>query len=176
MAAHESPRTTKLYDRTGDEITLDEVERITIWARAWNGGVLGFAPRPPECSRKVLIWNPRGMASRVLSRPRPATFRSLVDAVVGRSDRFDGGFSPLVSLWFCCSPILGINGINDLHIFRPSTPATCDAENGGSVPHVNQRKAGALCRFALCGYQFSPPWGELRAWPALRRQALPEFR
>ena len=30
MAAHESPRTTKLYDRTGDEITLDEVERIII--------------------------------------------------------------------------------------------------------------------------------------------------
>jgi hypothetical protein len=30
MAAHERPRTTKLYDRTGDEITLDEVEQITI--------------------------------------------------------------------------------------------------------------------------------------------------
>jgi integrase/recombinase XerD len=30
MAAHESPRTTKLYDRTGDEITRDEVERIAI--------------------------------------------------------------------------------------------------------------------------------------------------
>jgi integrase len=30
MAAHESPRTTKLYDRTGDEVTFDEVERITI--------------------------------------------------------------------------------------------------------------------------------------------------
>ena len=30
MAAHESPRTTKLYDRTGDTITLDEVERIAI--------------------------------------------------------------------------------------------------------------------------------------------------
>jgi site-specific recombinase XerD len=30
MAAHESPRTTKLYDRTRDAITLDEVERITI--------------------------------------------------------------------------------------------------------------------------------------------------
>jgi integrase/recombinase XerD len=29
-AAHESPRTTRLYDRTGDEITLDEVERINI--------------------------------------------------------------------------------------------------------------------------------------------------
>jgi hypothetical protein len=30
LAAQESPRTTKLYDRMGDEITLDEVERITI--------------------------------------------------------------------------------------------------------------------------------------------------
>jgi integrase/recombinase XerD len=30
IANHESPRTTKLYDRTGDEITLDEVERIAI--------------------------------------------------------------------------------------------------------------------------------------------------
>lgn len=30
MAAHESPRTTKLYDRTSDAITLDEVERIAI--------------------------------------------------------------------------------------------------------------------------------------------------
>lgn len=30
IAAHESPRTTKLYDRTGDEITLDEIERIQI--------------------------------------------------------------------------------------------------------------------------------------------------
>ena len=30
IAAHESPRTTKLYDRTSDELTLDEIERITI--------------------------------------------------------------------------------------------------------------------------------------------------
>jgi integrase len=30
IAAHESPRTTKLYDRTSDEITLDEVEKIRI--------------------------------------------------------------------------------------------------------------------------------------------------
>lgn len=30
IAAHESPRTTKLYDRTSDEITLNEVERIVI--------------------------------------------------------------------------------------------------------------------------------------------------
>jgi hypothetical protein len=30
IAAHESPRTAKLYDRTRDDITLDEVERIAI--------------------------------------------------------------------------------------------------------------------------------------------------
>lgn len=30
IAAHESPRTTKLYDRTGDEVSLDEIERIVI--------------------------------------------------------------------------------------------------------------------------------------------------
>jgi integrase len=30
IAAHESPRTTKLYDRTDDTLTLDEIERIAI--------------------------------------------------------------------------------------------------------------------------------------------------
>lgn len=30
IANHESPRTTKLYDRTNDEVTLDEIERILI--------------------------------------------------------------------------------------------------------------------------------------------------
>jgi integrase len=30
MANHESAKTTKLYDRRDDELTLDEVERITI--------------------------------------------------------------------------------------------------------------------------------------------------
>jgi len=30
IAAHESPRTTKLYDRTSDQVTLDEVERIVL--------------------------------------------------------------------------------------------------------------------------------------------------
>jgi len=30
IAAHESPRTTKLYDRTGDEISLDEINKIRI--------------------------------------------------------------------------------------------------------------------------------------------------
>ena len=30
IAAHESVRTTKLYDRTSDAITLNEIERIII--------------------------------------------------------------------------------------------------------------------------------------------------
>ena len=30
IAAHESPRTTKLYDRTNDQISVDEIERIEI--------------------------------------------------------------------------------------------------------------------------------------------------
>jgi hypothetical protein len=30
MAAHESSRTTGLYDRRKDEVTLDEVERIIL--------------------------------------------------------------------------------------------------------------------------------------------------
>ncbi len=30
IAGHESPRTTKLYDRTSDEMSLDEIERIRI--------------------------------------------------------------------------------------------------------------------------------------------------
>jgi hypothetical protein len=30
MAAHESPRTTKLYDRTKERLTQDEVERICL--------------------------------------------------------------------------------------------------------------------------------------------------
>ena len=30
MAAHESARTTGLYDRRGDDISLDEVEKIQV--------------------------------------------------------------------------------------------------------------------------------------------------
>jgi len=30
MAAHDSPRTTKLYDRTKERITQDEVERVRL--------------------------------------------------------------------------------------------------------------------------------------------------
>ena len=30
IAAHESPRTTKLYNRTDDQLTLDEIEKISV--------------------------------------------------------------------------------------------------------------------------------------------------
>ena len=30
MAGHESARTTKLYDRRDDQLTLDEIERVSI--------------------------------------------------------------------------------------------------------------------------------------------------
>jgi hypothetical protein len=30
IAAHESPRTTKLYDRTNDQVSLDEIDKIRI--------------------------------------------------------------------------------------------------------------------------------------------------
>ena len=30
IAAHASPKTTKLYDRTADTVTVDEIERIVI--------------------------------------------------------------------------------------------------------------------------------------------------
>ena len=30
IAAHESPRTTKLYDRTDDEVTVEDIEKIDL--------------------------------------------------------------------------------------------------------------------------------------------------
>ena len=49
IAAHESPRTTKLYDRTSEQITLDEIERIAIYA------LYGLRPdRPPLTAAESL--------------------------------------------------------------------------------------------------------------------------
>ena len=30
IAGHESPRTTKLYDRTADEMTIEDIEKVGI--------------------------------------------------------------------------------------------------------------------------------------------------
>ncbi len=70
MAGHESPRTTKLYDRTKDEITLSEVERTPLWtfdpklrwclsfvayARFRARGVIGADPTCPCSPRKIVL-------------------------------------------------------------------------------------------------------------------------
>ena len=31
IAAHESPRTAKLYDKADDQLTLDGIEKIKVW-------------------------------------------------------------------------------------------------------------------------------------------------
>jgi hypothetical protein len=49
MAAHESPRTTKLYDRRGDEITLDEVYPGLSVGLGQSGVVIG-----PMCICSIL--------------------------------------------------------------------------------------------------------------------------
>jgi hypothetical protein len=38
--SHESPRTTKLYERTSDEIALDQIERIGILQSLLEDSVL----------------------------------------------------------------------------------------------------------------------------------------
>ena len=40
MAAHKSPRTTKLYDRTDDKIMLEEVERIALFDLFCSGPII----------------------------------------------------------------------------------------------------------------------------------------
>ena len=40
MAAQESPETTKLYDRMGDALTLEEVERIKLARPRASGRLL----------------------------------------------------------------------------------------------------------------------------------------
>jgi site-specific recombinase XerD len=71
MADHASPRTTQLYDRTGDEVTLDEVERIAIWlAGAYGPGVTFTIGRsnPASSSSAVL---PHNRLLSTLSRYSP---------------------------------------------------------------------------------------------------------
>jgi integrase len=51
MENHESARTTGLYDRRGDQISLDEVERILIWMswRLTEDNDQAFAPLKNHC-------------------------------------------------------------------------------------------------------------------------------
>jgi len=90
MAAHESPRTTKLYDRTKERLTLDEVVIEVIGQKTgvepgWGAGppepgeaadsppTTGYADNeikiPPtchhgECRRKIRVTRPIGTKKR----------------------------------------------------------------------------------------------------------------
>jgi hypothetical protein len=67
MAAHESPRTTKLYDRTGDAIPLDEVERMRIEGTE-STTAASHAVRPPPLGGPSPAGWPRASWTRA-SRP-----------------------------------------------------------------------------------------------------------
>ena len=61
MAAHESARTTKLYDRRNDQVTLDQVERIVLNSRE-DSHSSSVAPRVSyaliSASRKTCVSPP----------------------------------------------------------------------------------------------------------------------
>ena len=53
IAAHESPRTTKLYDRTSDDVTVEDIEKVWVRLRLSGraptkplGAILATAPQP----------------------------------------------------------------------------------------------------------------------------------
>ena len=60
IAAHESPRTTKLYDRTADEVTVEDIKTIGIRGGLPNDrkrdAVFASASQPPDSrSRPMLL-------------------------------------------------------------------------------------------------------------------------
>ena len=48
IAGHESPRTTQLYDRTADDITVEDIEgiRVSLGVRDWRSTACGSPGRP----------------------------------------------------------------------------------------------------------------------------------
>ena len=81
MAAHESPRTTKLYDRTEERLTQDEVERIRLVSDEAST-IAGAIPRSDICHRSttsadITRWRSPGLGRQV------AQLRATVDHPVG---------------------------------------------------------------------------------------------
>jgi integrase/recombinase XerD len=58
IAAHEAPRTTKLYDRTTDQVSLDEIERAA-------GRRLLAHSQPIHCSERIYAGSMHGMPSGI---------------------------------------------------------------------------------------------------------------
>src|SRR5207249_782030 len=82
IAAHESPRTAKLYDRTGDEITLDEVERALHKKCIAGAHRAPLQSRTPSCravyDRPGFFVQSRSSGSRFNA---PLLFRSRSDGL-----------------------------------------------------------------------------------------------
>jgi hypothetical protein len=55
IAAHDSSRATGLYDRRGDGVSLDEVERIVIWNYWPVDGELLPPPLKPDLYTKSIL-------------------------------------------------------------------------------------------------------------------------
>jgi hypothetical protein len=83
MAAHESARTTMLYDRRSDKITLDEVERIVLQViprpAAFRGGE--FTRQALAASTRRRCYDRTRASSRFTMNPRDDIRPNLVKAI-----------------------------------------------------------------------------------------------
>lgn len=111
MAAHESARTTGLYDRRSDEVSLDEVERIGIQSD-WSW--IAQCQRARLLSRLPPTDNFDNATNEMVRRLILLFFRRIVEAA------FQGGsslcrYSPLASTW----------GRRRLTLWHSEQPASC---------------------------------------------------
>jgi hypothetical protein len=94
MAAHESPRTTKLYDRRNDVVSLDEVEKVVFSNMAKTRGKRVKPPRGINVKQFVgfagmlLAWSaaaeqPGNVAAHSTTFTRPGMSRSGHDGATG---------------------------------------------------------------------------------------------
>ena len=70
MANHASTRTTQLYDRRGDKITLDEIERVAIRVRSRPSTTVDHSWVPPRRSSSSRA-SDTAAASAVPLLPKP---------------------------------------------------------------------------------------------------------
>jgi hypothetical protein len=158
MAAHSSPRTTKLYDRRGGGVTLDEVERINILLA--TGAILlattQFLPQLVEqdfgytATWAGLVLSPGGLVTMVmmfvvgrLSAKVQPKYLIVVGAVLIALSMYDltNTYGDLGFWFFARSRML--LGVGLPLIFLPITTASYDG-----IPAVKTDQASALLNAA----------------------------
>ena len=97
MAAHESPPTTKLYDRTSDAVSLDEVEdEVEEVVFEDSGDVKGLKISNGAVLKADLFIDSSGFAGEIIGKAMEVPFKSYADALfcdralVGGWDREEG--------------------------------------------------------------------------------------